>query len=235
MGAFDASKRNLLTSLVLIAPLFVIYQVGVLFTLPMLNGADFLTILLLRHLGLSRLQYIVFVLGVALMFTLAVAVLKRRQRFNTAVVAPVLLESVVYALTMGSLIVFVMTEVLGFSPQLSGGLPGQSVGTRLVMSIGAGLYEEAIFRLGLLTLLVGAFRRLFAFRNWLAVVLALALSSLMFSAMHHIPPYGDPLSIGVFTFRFLAGVFFALLYWFRGFAVAVYTHAFYDIYVLLIR
>jgi hypothetical protein len=41
--------------------------------------------------------------------------------------------------------------------------------------------------------------------------------------------------VGLFTFRLLAGVFFGLLFWFRGFAVAVYTHALYDVYVLLVR
>jgi len=39
----------------------------------------------------------------------------------------------------------------------------------------------------------------------------------------------------VFVFRVLAGCFFGMVYWFRGFAVAVYTHALYDIYVLLLR
>jgi hypothetical protein len=53
--------------------------------------------------------------------------------------------------------------------------------------------------------------------------------------MHHIPPYGDPLHVGVFVFRALAGCFFGLIYWSRGFAIAVYTHALYDIYVLLVR
>jgi membrane protease YdiL (CAAX protease family) len=68
-----------------------------------------------------------------------------------------------------------------------------------------------------------------------AVAVALIVSSVLFSAMHHIPPYGDPLQLGVFVFRILAGCFFGLVYWFRGFAVAVYTHALYDIYVLLVR
>jgi len=39
--------------------------------------------------------------------------------------------------------------------------------------------------------------------------------------------------VWVFTFRFLAGILFGLLFWFRGFAVAVYTHAIYDIVVLV--
>jgi len=66
-----------------------------------------------------------------------------------------------------------------------------------------------------------------------ALVLAFGISSFIFSAVHHIPPYGDPLHLDVFTFRFLAGICFGLLFWFRGFAVAAYTHALYDIYVLV--
>jgi hypothetical protein len=72
-------------------------------------------------------------------------------------------------------------------------------------------------------------------RRFLSLASAFVLSSLLFSAAHHIPPYGDPLELGVFTFRFLAGMIFASLFWFRGFAVAVYTHALYDLYVLIIR
>ena len=237
MGYFDAHRRNLLTSLVLVCPLFVIYQLGVLLTRPMLNGADFVTIFLLHHLGLSTLAYLSFVGGVALAFVVAVAVLGRKQRFDRHVIIPVLLESTLYALTMGSLIVFVMTEVLGISPRLAGPglLPAQSLLSRFVMSIGAGLYEELVFRLGLLSASVYVAERVMGMRRFVAVLLGLAFSSFAFSAMHHIPPYGDPFSLGVFTFRILAGVFFALLFWYRGFAVAVYTHALYDIYVLILR
>ena len=58
-------------------------------------------------------------------------------------------------------------------------------------------------------------------------------SSTLFSAIHHLGPLGDPFSVWVFTFRLLAGLVFGVIYWFRGFAVAVYTHALYDMYVLL--
>jgi hypothetical protein len=146
-----------------------------------------------------------------------------------------MLESAIYALTMGSLIVFVMTKVFGISPRLAGGVAGEGFGTRLVMSLGAGVWEETVFRLGLLAGFTALFERAVGMRRPLAGLLGLAISSLLFSAMHHIPPYGDPFAIGVFTFRVLAGACFGLLFWFRGFAVAVYTHALYDLYVLLVR
>jgi membrane protease YdiL (CAAX protease family) len=201
----------------------------------MLNGADFVTTLLIGSFGLTRTGYLGFLGGVLVLFLATLAVLGRRQRFNRSVVVPVILESVVWALTMGSLIVFVMTKVLGISPRLAGGIEGQGLVTRFVMSLGAGVYEESVFRLGLLSGLAFVLEKVMRIARWAALLGALVLSSVVFSAMHHLPPYGDPLALGPFVFRVLAGLFFGLLFWRRGFAVAVYTHAFYDIFVLVIR
>jgi len=228
--------KNLLTSLVLVFPLFLTYQIGVLFTLPVLNGADFLTVFLFRNLGLSTGAYLAYTAAVAVAFAVAVALLRRKQRFDPRLIVPVMIESAIYALTMGSLIVFVMTRVLHVSPRLAGGMvASQGLGTRFVMSLGAGVWEETIFRLGIMTGIAVLLERVLGLGRWVAVAVALVVSSVLFSAMHHIPPYGDPLHLGVFLFRVLAGCFFGLVYQFRGFAVAVYTHALYDIYVLLLR
>ena len=235
MPAAADNPRNLLTSLILVFPLFLIYQVGVLFTLPMLNGADFVTTLLFRTFGLTLTGYLGLLGGVLVLFLVTITALGRRQRFNRSVVVPVVLESVVWALTMGSLIVFVMTRVLGISPRLAGGIEGQGLLTRFVMSLGAGVYEESVFRLGLLSGLALVLEKIVRVARWAALLGALVLSSTVFSAMHHLPPYGDPLAIGPFVFRVLAGLFFGLLFLRRGFAVAVYTHACYDIFVLVIR
>ena len=235
------SNRNLLSNLILIFPLLVVYQLGVLVTYPLLNGVDFVSALLFGTFGLSRSEYLLFVGTVFAGFGIAILLLKKHQRFHPRVVLPILLESTIYALSMGSLIFLVMTKVLGISPELAmgremaAGIEGQGIVSRFVMSLGAGVYEEIVFRLGLLGGLTALFERVFTWRRLVAVVAAFAISSFAFSAVHHIPPLGDPLSLDVFTFRALAGVFFGLLFWFRGLAVAVYTHAFYDIYVLLLR
>jgi hypothetical protein len=230
-----ASPRNLLTSLILVFPLFLIYQVGVLFTLPMLNGVDFVTTLLFASVGLTLKGYLLFLAAVVAVFALAVALLKRKQHFNGKVFLPVILESSLYALTMGSLIVLLMTKVLGFSPHLAAGLPEQGLLARVVMSLGAGVYEESVFRLGLLGGSIAAFEKLLGMSRWAAVLVAFVFSSAVFSFVHYLPPTGDAFSFGSFTFRLLAGVVFGVLYKVRGFAVAVYTHAFYDIFVLVIR
>jgi hypothetical protein len=229
------TARNLLTSLILVFPLFIIYQLGVLFTLPMLNGADFVTTFLFTSLGLTLKGYLLFLAVVVSLFAIVVGLLKRKQQFNGRVFLPVLLESVIYALTMGSLIVLLMTKVLGFPPTLAAALQRQGFVGRTIMSLGAGVYEETVFRLGLLGGSIAVFEKLLGMSRWAAVLGAFALSSAVFSFVHYLPPLGDAFSFGSFTFRLLAGVVFGLLFRLRGFAVAVYTHAFYDIFVLVIH
>ena len=233
--ATKTTARNLLTSLILVFPLFLIYQLGVLFTLPMLNGADFVTTFLFTSLGLTLKGYLLFLAVVVSLFAIVVGLLKRKQQFNGRVLLPVLLESVIYALTMGSLIVLVMTKVLGFPPTLAAALQRQGFVGRTVMSLGAGVYEETVFRLGLLGGSIAVFEKLLGMSRWAAVLGAFILSSAVFSFVHYLPPLGDAFSFGSFTFRLLAGVVFGLLFKLRGFAVAVYTHAFYDIFVLAFR
>jgi hypothetical protein len=60
------------------------------------------------------------------------------------------------------------------------------------------------------------------------------VSAVLFSAAHHIVG-GEPWRVGVFVYRILCGLIFAALFQWRGFAVAVYTHALYDVFVLTLH
>ena len=59
-------------------------------------------------------------------------------------------------------------------------------------------------------------------------------SSVLFSLAHYVGPLGDEFTLYSFTFRFLAGLFFASLFVARGFGIAAGTHAAYDVAVLLL-
>ena len=96
--------------------------------------------------------------------------------------------------------------------------------------LGAGIYEELLFRLILLSLGIGLLAWMRAGRA-ASVIGGIVLTSLLFSAAHYIGPSGDPFRWLTFLFRFLAGVFFAVLFRYRGFGIAVGTHAFYDVLV----
>lgn len=222
-----------LTSAVLVFPLFVFYQVGIL-TGKGQNGVDFITRSLIDVSQRDVSNYLA-VMGAMLIAYLAVlAILWRRGTFHPRAFLPMLLESTFYALIMGSVIVYVMSQFLGVLPGLA--VPELAVsGQRgpldvLVISAGAGFHEELIFRVGIMGglawVLTGITGRS---KAWL---IALLVSSFAFSIAHHIGPAGEVFQFSAFTYRFLAGVFFAAVYQVRGFAVAAWTHALYDVYVL---
>jgi membrane protease YdiL (CAAX protease family) len=226
-GYFGTS-RSLFNALVLAAPLFVAYQVGVLFTEGWKNGVDFVTPKLWALVGESKPAYLA--VNVALLAVLLAGgrLVRRPYRLRPTTWLLVLVESALYASVLGGAIVGLM-EVLGVSPALAMSL---SAADHLVLSFSAGAYEELVFRLLLLTGLV-AVARWMGLATFGALVLAFAVSSVLFSAAHH-PPLGvEPWTAGAFTYRLIAGLLFAGLFVVRGFAVAAYTHAFYDVTVLV--
>src|SRR5712691_9482522 len=106
------------------------------------------------------------------------------------------------------------------------------LGASTVLSLGAGLYEELLFRVVLVTLLATLAQQLFGWRPWHAGAFATVLGAAIFSAFHYIGPYGDRLMLYSFTFRMIAGIFFSALYLLRGFGITAWTHALYDLFLL---
>ncbi|MFH0900396.1 MAG: CPBP family intramembrane glutamic endopeptidase [Pseudomonadota bacterium] len=229
-------RGDLATSLLLIFPLFLAYEVGVMFA-PAQNGVDFVTRNLFALLGGSRSRYLLAHAIMAVVFVLLLAWLKRKNKIESGRFIPVLLESTLWALTLGSLIIFVMRRVLGIEPSLAmppAGSTVERIANGIVLSLGAGVHEELVFRLGFCAGGAALMRALGA-SHAIAVVTAFLVSSLAFSAAHHIGHFGDPWVLSVFVYRFLAGLVFAALYYFRSLAHATYTHALYDLYVLVLR
>jgi hypothetical protein len=107
--------------------------------------------------------------------------------------------------------------------------PGHPIAP-LIGYIGAGVYEEALFRLALIPLLFGLLRLLQA-PTVLASAAAITGSALLFSIAHHAGAPGEAFTWFAFIFRWLAGVYFAWVFVVRGFGIAVGTHAAYDLLV----
>ncbi|WP_435361450.1 CPBP family intramembrane glutamic endopeptidase [Haloarchaeobius sp. DFWS5] len=236
LGTYFGDTRDLATSLVLVFPLFVLYQVGLLTTGGVRNGVDFVTRLLFQLVGSSWTGYLVLNFGLLVLFGFGLLRLRDSGDFDLRVFPAVLVESTVYALLFGRAVLLVM-QTFGFNALLATG-PALQVGpsfglvTILVLSAGAGFYEELVFRV---LLMGGAFVlgvKAFAVSKPVAAAIAVVFSSLAFSAVHHVGAGGEPFALGVFLFRFVAGVLLAGIFYVRGFAVAVYTHAIYDVVVM---
>jgi membrane protease YdiL (CAAX protease family) len=103
----------------------------------------------------------------------------------------------------------------------------------LQLSVGAGIYEELVFRLMAFTLLSLLFVDLLGMKRFWAYLLMVLTSSLAFSLYHY---WGnEPFVMRTFAFRTFAGVFFGAVFAFRGFGVSAGTHASYDILINLLQ
>ena len=106
----------------------------------------------------------------------------------------------------------------------------------ITLSMGAGVYEEILFRhilAGMVYLYLVKGCGWTGWREAAAVVLCLLSSSAIFSAMHYYGPLGDAWNWTSFIFRFGAGIALGLIYFTRGLGIAVYAHAIYDVLLVL--
>jgi membrane protease YdiL (CAAX protease family) len=184
--------------------------------------------------GNDRGKYLLVQLVLAAGFLALDMRARDRQTLSREVVLPLLLESAIYALTLGSFIILIMQKLLGFALVIGEELSFGETGDAVVIALGAGVYEELVFRLGLMAGGTALLRYTGMYHRY-AMPLALAGSSLLFSLAHHIGPHGEAFSLDVFTYRALAGVAFGLIFYYRSLAHAVYSHFLYDLYVLVIR
>jgi membrane protease YdiL (CAAX protease family) len=219
--------RDPVANLILVLPLVLVYGAGVVFLDPRaFNGADFITERLYRALGQEGLALLYA--AVAVGFVIALGRMKRTGSFDPGIYALIVSESLVYACLLGEATVRILWH-LGLGPRDP--VLELPMLTRVLVSLGAGVNEELVFRLLMIGGLLPVVTRLMAGRRTTALVLLVLVSSVLFSLAHFL---SEPFSLDRFFFRLVCGMIFAIIYRTRGFAVAVYTHALYDIRVLVL-
>jgi membrane protease YdiL (CAAX protease family) len=215
-------SRRPLASLIFLAPLLVTYEAGVLL-LGVQNGADAFLRRLLDLLGFGQ-HFLLPVLMVCIL--LAWHFLAREPwRLSGGVISGMAVECLGLGICL-RVILFLQDMLFHIFEA-----PALSIGQQLkeaVGLLGAGIYEELLFRLILLSLTAWALRRAGATPRT-AMIAAAILTSLLFAAAHNIGPYGEPLQAFRFLFRVLAGLFFTVVFLYRGFGIAAGSHAAYDI------
>ncbi|HEU0015175.1 MAG TPA: CPBP family glutamic-type intramembrane protease [Longimicrobium sp.] len=225
-------------SLLFALPLLVAYEAGALLIsgrqAGLRNGADVLLRTLLAAGGVSG------TLGFTALLIVCAAVLigleRRRKRVAVEgrLFGLMLAESAGYALVFGGIIALATHILLGgWVPlQAGAGIGGMPLLDGIVLSLGAGIYEELLFRV-LLTGGLFALLRAMELQRTRAAVLAAVVSAFIFSAFHYVGAYAYPFELSTFTFRFLAGLAFSGLFIVRGFGIAAWTHALYDVFLVL--
>lgn len=176
----------------------------------------------------------------AALLALASAVLvwrdiKKRGKPEARTFVAMFAESVALAILFGFVVGLVTAQLVGplsrltLAPQTLGG--AQTV----MVSLGAGLYEELLFRVVLVGTLLWASRKLLGWGPLASGLLSTALGAVVFSAFHYVGAYGDTFTTSSFVFRTVAGVAFSGLYVLRGFGITAWTHALYDIMLFIVK
>jgi membrane protease YdiL (CAAX protease family) len=236
-GDYWQQSRRPLTSLAFVTPLLAIYEAGVLWLGPqaMRNGADVWMRQLLDWLGFS--QYFLLPLMTVGLLAGWHYVTRQPWRISMSVLYAKFAECVLLAMALvviarvqGTLLSLVMPGQLNWALHASIREAVEGVFRRFVVFVGAGIYEELLFRLVLLSLAAWLLRLAGCSSN-LSLAGAALITSLLFAAAHHLGTLGEPFLWYTFLFRMTAGLFFASLFIYRGFGVAAGTHALYDVFV----
>ena len=160
---------------------------------------------------------------------------KTPGRLEMSYIGLMLAESVAYAAVLGTVVSMLASLLL--SGQLAivqnGSFSQFTFGTQLMVSLGAGIYEELLFRVLLVSGMVALGLRL-GWRRPVAVGVAVLGSAVIFSGFHYVGPFGDTLTVASFTFRAVAGLVLSGLYVARGFGIVAWSHALYDLGIAML-
>jgi membrane protease YdiL (CAAX protease family) len=225
-----ARRSDPWTDLALTLPIFVVYHLGVVF-LDVRNAADPVTSELRALAKHSMPGYAALTLAIGAIFVAILFLMGRKQALEPKRFLFVALEGALYAVVVR----LAGSYVVG-SLRLGGAGGEDSVFASLVMALGAGFYEEVAFRVGIFGVGALILRKLFGkgVKGYVLIACWGVAEALLFSAWHYTGSMGDSFEASSFVFRAVCGLVLTAIFAFRGFAPAVWTHALYDVWVMVL-
>lgn len=222
------ASRSTAYSAIFALPLFAAYELAATLYRQDIsnirNGADVLLKQFLMVFGVDGF----ITVSVVLLGALIYLIWKERRRTSGPIRRRYFLlmfgESVVYAFGLGGVVSRIVQAVMI-------GPTSVSLKAQVIASLGAGIYEELLFRVFLITVLYIVLHRMFGLRMVSAYVMSAVAASLVFSGFHYIGPLGDHFALQSFLFRFFAGLMLSALYITRGYGITAYTHSMYDLLI----
>jgi len=217
-----------LYSFIITLPIFLIYELGIFWMRNIefnyiQNGADVLIEQIILKLGFD----VIYVSSIIFLFILLIIIYYQKRHFNSLSISRsylgvMFLESMVYA----SILFFLMGNLYLMDVSTN------DIYCNMILSLGAGIYEELIFRVLSIYISYQSIKFLFRLGKFSANFYAVILSAILFSLFHFIG--AESFNQEAFAVRFIAGIFLASLYVQRGFGITAITHSFYDIFVIFL-
>lgn len=233
---YFSDTKNLLYSFLISLPLFLAYELLILISQPDASQIVRISVdswfkSIFSLLGVNAVSITLLVVA---LFGLFILYKEREQlkRLKFKFFPLMIAESTIYAAIVTLIATFFISMIFAISADTPiSSLTGLQ---KFALSLGAGLYEELFFRVILVSLLILAFSKVFNNKKWAATTAAIVLSAFLFSLVHYVGSMGDPFTLSSFTYRFVFGLMLNGIYVWRGFGVAAWTHALYDLMVLFI-
>lgn len=226
--------HSLLYSYLISLPLLLLYEVLIFISQPDADhvirvSVDVWIKWLFAHLGNNVLSITLIFVGLVGIYI----IYRERDRLHT--LKPryfiyMLAEAFLYAFLLALLLSAFISALFQFMQPET--LQLLTPLQKIALSLGAGLYEELFFRVILVSSLLYIFKK-FVQKSWVAYTLAIVTAALIFSWVHYVGALGDNFMISSFIFRFLFGLALNAVYVWRGFGMAAWTHAIYDIMVVV--
>ncbi len=222
-----AQTHRPLNCLAFVLPLLVAYEVGAVFYSDRLLAPQHLAVVL-GHLGVAA-RFLPA--GLIIVVLLAWHIISRdKWHIDAGAVGGTLVESVIEMAPLVGLAI--LTErIIGSASLAAAGGADQALAVEILTGIGAGIYEEFLFRLAGIGLIMLILVDLMKVSKKPSAVIAVVATSVCFSLYHFIGP--DAFDFRLFVFRGIAGAYLATLYVARGFGIAVGAHACYNVVVSL--
>lgn len=219
-------------SLYFLLPLLIIYEIGAL------------TLLNQQQLTATRLLGQFFALfgvtGVHLPAIAVVAALIGMHVARKKHKDPLLPELKLHPVMWGESLVLAMPLFVLMTVLLREPAPAASLDSvdwdwwrqKMVISIGAGVYEELLFRLVAIAAIHAITKDLLSLPEEVCVIASVGISSVGFALVHFTFAGGQhDFHATKMLFFAVAGLYFAAIYLTRGFGIVVATHALYDVFV----
>ena len=231
---YFSTTNTLLYSYLISLPLLLMYEVLIFISQPNSDQAVRVSVDIWIKTLFSYVGRDVLSITLILVALLGLVVLYRERRklgsLRISYFFTMLIEASFYAFFLALLISTTVSGLL----QMVQLTPIETLTTlqQLALSLGAGLYEELFFRVILVSGLLYVFKNIFT-KQYIAFTTAILLAAAIFSLVHYFGAYGDPFTFGSFLFRFLFGLALNAIYLWRGFGMAAWTHAIYDLMVIV--
>ncbi len=218
-----------LVCLAFIAPLLILFQAGTAYYGTSLLAARDLR-KILGHFGATAAYLPPLLIAVVLIVQHVVR--NDKWEVSILVLAGMVGEALLWTLPL--LVMNLLTNRL--MPQAALAARASGLFENVLVGVGAGIYEEFIFRLVLVSLAMLLFVDVLDLPRGVVAGCAIVVAACLFS-LYHFPgglPEG-PFPWGEFIFRAAAGAYLGAIFVFRGFALAVGTHAFFNLIVIFGR